>query len=101
MTQTIAYRLQPVKETPPGGIATAAVMSCAATGETLSGMGGGGLFLSPRIVDALRAPGAKAIVDQKDLDALLDIARAAARDDLDDDVMRLAGETLAGMEEGA
>lgn len=98
MTGIIAYRLQPLKETPPGGLATAAVMSCAATGEMLSGMGGGGLFLSPRIVDALRTPGAKAIIDQKDLDALIEIARAAARDDLDDDVMRLAGETLAGMD---
>ena len=50
----IAYRLEPVHENLPGGIATAAVMTCMATGETLSGMGGGGDYLSPAFVDTLK-----------------------------------------------
>lgn len=50
----IAYKLVPVYEPPAGGIATAAVMSCALTGRVLSGMGGGGLYLAPEIVDELR-----------------------------------------------
>lgn len=55
----IAYQLQPVYETPPDEFAmeTAALMTCLATGEVLSGMGGGGLFLSPEVVERLRAAG--------------------------------------------
>lgn len=99
--KTIAYRLTPVQETPPGGIATAAVMTCMATGETLSGMGGGGTYLAPRIVDALRAPGAKAILDQADLDSLLSLARDVASGDVDPDASGRAVQILASMGETA
>jgi hypothetical protein len=46
----IAYRLTPVYPVEPGTMRTACVMSCMATGEKLSGMGGGGMFLSPKVV---------------------------------------------------
>lgn len=52
----IAYRLEPVHELESGSIATAAVMQCMATGEILEGMGGGGDFLSPGVVEAFRHP---------------------------------------------
>jgi hypothetical protein len=99
--KTIAYRLTPIQETPPGGIATAAVMTCMATGEMLSGMGGGGTYLSPRIVEALRAPGAKAIVDQGDLDALLSLARDVASGDVGGDDSGRAVQILDAMGETA
>lgn len=51
--EIIAYRLQPVYATPPGGISTACVMQCAATGRVLSGDGGGGTFLAPEVVEKL------------------------------------------------
>ncbi len=53
----VAYRLTPVFEMEPGGIATAALMTCMATGKILDGMGGGGDFLAPEVVDALRGGG--------------------------------------------
>lgn len=52
--QPIAYRLQPVYAAGPGTIQTAALMTCMATGEVLDGMGGGGDFLSPKVVELLR-----------------------------------------------
>lgn len=57
MRKLIAYRLTPVYELEPGSLATAAVMQCMATGETLSGMGGGGEYLSPKVVETLRGGG--------------------------------------------
>jgi len=53
----VAYRLTPVFEVEPGGFSTAAVITCIATGEYLDGMGGGGEFLSPKVVDILRGGG--------------------------------------------
>jgi CTP-dependent riboflavin kinase len=50
----IAYRLEPVYEIAPGNIATAAVMTCMVTGEYLSGMGGGGDYISPKVYSRLR-----------------------------------------------
>jgi hypothetical protein len=80
MTGTIAYRLTPVRETEPGGIATAAVMTCMATGRILSGMGGGGLYLAPEVVDALRATDTVRVVCDGALhEALVRIARGAAQ----------------------
>lgn len=99
MGDTIAYRLTPVQAIPAGGIATAAVMTCMATGEGLSGMGGGGTYLSPRIVEALRAPGAKAIVDQVDLDSLISLARDVASGDIGLDDSGRAAQILASMGE--
>ncbi len=99
--KTIAYRLTPIQETPPGGIATAAIMTCMATGEMLSGMGGGGTYLSPRIVEALRAPGAKAILDQADLESLLSLARDVASGDVDPGASGRAAQILASMGEPA
>lgn len=52
--KVIAYRLVPVLPPAPGSLSTAAVMQCALTGEFLSGSGGGGLYLSPKVVDELR-----------------------------------------------
>lgn len=59
----IAYRLEPVYELAEGGFVTAAVMSCMATGEMLEGMGGGGEFLSPKVVNLLRGGGCTIIKD--------------------------------------
>ena len=65
MRKVIAYRLSPVFETEEGGFATAAIMSCMATGEVLSGMGGGGDFLSPRVVEVLRGGGCTITKDER------------------------------------
>lgn len=91
MSGTIAYRLTPVRETPPGGMATAAVMTCMATGRVLSGMGGGGQYLSPEVVDALRATDtARTVCDAALLDDLMaTVRRAAEGHDVADDARRL------------
>lgn len=60
----VAYRLVPVFEIEEGAFATAAVMTCMATGEVLDGMGGGGEFLAPRIVDMLRGGGCTITKDE-------------------------------------
>ena len=80
----IAYRLEPVREPAEPTIMTAAVMTCIATGRTLSGMGGGGDHLSPAIVDALRADGrGKVILDSNLFDAMKDVVeRMAATGDV-------------------
>jgi len=79
MSATIAYRLSPVRETEPGGIATAAVMTCMATGRMLSGMGGGGLYLAPEVVESLRrTDSARIVCDAALHDALVAIARGCA-----------------------
>lgn len=79
MSETIAYRLTAVREIEPGAIATAAVMTCMATGRVLSGMGGGGQYLAPEVVTALRSNGeARVICDAGLLDDLVDLARRAA-----------------------
>lgn len=61
MSKIIAYRLEPVYEhdfSPgPRGrerMFSAAVMSCMVTGQALAGMGGGGEYLSPVVVDGFR-----------------------------------------------
>jgi len=75
----IAYRLQPVYETEPGGIANAAVMSCTATGRVLSGMGGGGRFLAPEVVKALEDGRRGRVICDADLfDRLTSLARKVA-----------------------
>lgn len=79
MTNVIAYRLSPVRDVPAGGIATAAVMTCMATGEILYGMGGGGSYLSAKVVEALRDEGAKSICNSALLDDVISILRRAAR----------------------
>jgi len=79
VSETIAYRLTPVREIEPGGIATAAVMTCMATGRTLSGMGGGGTYLAPEVVDAIRRTDrARIVCDAALHEAMIDIVRAAA-----------------------
>lgn len=55
--QVIAYRLTPVYPAAANSIATAAAITCMATGKMLDGMGGGGLFLSPEVVEMLRGGG--------------------------------------------
>lgn len=76
MNVVVAYRLHPVYEIEPGGIATAAVMSCMATGRTLSGMGGGGRFLAPEVVRALDArEGPRVICDGAIYERLTLLAR--------------------------
>jgi len=76
---TIAYRLSPVRETEPGSIATAAVMTCMATGRMLSGMGGGGLYLAPEVVESLRRTDRARIVCDASLhEDLVAIARGCA-----------------------
>lgn len=76
----IAYRLAPVYEIPPGGIAAAAVMTCLATGKVLSGSGGGGEFLSPLVVAWLRSPEPQIVLQQSELVTLLKAAKAYADD---------------------
>lgn len=80
----IAYRLEPIREPEEGTLATAAVMTCLATGRILSGSGGGGDYLSPSVVDALRADGrGKVILDSNLFDAMKDVAeRMAASGDV-------------------
>lgn len=66
--KTLYYRLEPVVEPPADAgpqIATAAVVTCLATGRMLDGMGGGGEFLSVEVVDALRR-GARARMEPGD-----------------------------------
>lgn len=60
----IAYRLTPLypEEFSPGPrgqerMFSAAVIQCIATGEILAGMGGGGEFLAPGVVETLRGGG--------------------------------------------
>ena len=60
--EIIAYRLTPIYAPTPGprgqeAFFSAAVISCMATGKMLSGMGGGGEFLSPEVVEMLRGGG--------------------------------------------
>lgn len=69
----IAYRLEPVYEVPPGRLVTAAVMQCLATGKVLSGSGGGGEYLDPEIVEALRDGGeSKVIITATEHDRLVE-----------------------------
>jgi len=76
----LAYRLTPIFESPPAKpgevvLHSAAVMECLATGRILSGGGGGGEFLAPEIVDALRRDGtAKVILAAAEYDRLLRLA---------------------------
>lgn len=80
MNRIVAYRLVPVQEIQEGGIATAAVMTCMVTGRTLSGMGGGGSFIAPEVVDALRRQDvARAVCDAPMLDAMIEMTSAVAR----------------------
>lgn len=77
----LCYRLEPVYEDPRTrlGLSTAAVATCMATGEILDGMGGGGLFLSKKIVDALNAGVnnvAKVVIDASEYDDLMRIAKS-------------------------
>lgn len=51
--KVIAYKVTPVFAPEPGSIGTACMATCMATGEHLSGSGGGGDFLKKEIVDAL------------------------------------------------
>lgn len=81
----VAYRLEPVFEIEPGGIATAAVMQCMATGEYLSGMGGGGDYLAPGVVEMLRGgdcviiKGASTPIEaERERDALLEAITPSA-----------------------
>lgn len=79
MSRTVAYRLEPIPEQVPGGLSTAAIMTCIATGEILSGSGGGGLHLAPAVVEALRSDGTpKVIMDASEHEGLVALARAAA-----------------------
>lgn len=74
------YRIEPVYEDPPGyvGFATAAVVSCMATGQMLDGMGGGGDFISVEIYEALRNKGApRVIIDVNEYDRLREKAGLA------------------------
>lgn len=72
----VAYRVEPVHEIPEGGIATAAVMRCMASSEILSGMGGGGEYLAPRVVDLLRGGGC-IIMDTDGYDQMVEALRMA------------------------
>lgn len=47
MRKIIGYKLSPVE--PSSGFATAALLTCAVTGKTLSSSGGGGLAISPEV----------------------------------------------------
>lgn len=62
------YRIEPVYEDPPGyaGFATAAVVTCMATGEMLDGMGGGGEFISIDVYQALRNDGVPRVIINAD-----------------------------------
>lgn len=68
----IGYRLEPVHESQPGSIQTAAVMTCMATGKELSGMGGGGDFISPEVFASLRGG---PLIAPEVVDELLDLRR--------------------------
>lgn len=74
------YRIEPVYEDPPGyeGFATAAVVTCMATNETLDGMGGGGDFISVEIYAALRNNGKpRVIIDAAEYEKLKEKAGLA------------------------
>lgn len=74
------YRIEPVYEDPPGyaGFATAAVVSCMATGRMLDGMGGGGDFISIEIYEALRNRGRpRVIIDAEEYENLKEKAGLA------------------------
>lgn len=97
--QKIQYwRLSPVYEPDPTKgpyMATAALVQCMATGETLDTMGGGGKFLSNYIVDALDMSQhdykPRVIGDADDFRDLLEIAQALAQaDPLDPAVAELS-----------
>jgi len=60
----VASRVTQVFEPEPGGVATAAVMRCMATGKILDGMGGGGEFIAPDVVNMLRGGGCTITKDQ-------------------------------------
>lgn len=76
------YALRPVYAPKPGDppqLATAAIVECLATGKQLAGMGGGGLALSPEVVDQLdwqRNNGARVIMNQSDWDMALNTLAA-------------------------
>jgi hypothetical protein len=77
--KAVAYRLTPVYEVEPGQIATAALINCMATGRMLSGMGGGGEYLAPEVVESLRASGtARVVCDAALFERMLDLAQRAA-----------------------
>lgn len=80
----IYYSLYPVYEPKKDTFMNAAVQYCMATGKLLSGMGGGGLALSPEIVDALDARKnnheARMICSAKDMDDLIFLAQKVARE---------------------
>jgi hypothetical protein len=72
--QPYAYRVEPIYPRDPNKemLVTAAVMTCMATGRMLDGMGGGGQFLAPEIVDGLRNQGVgKSVVYNADWDGAL------------------------------
>lgn len=76
--EVLYYRVQPVmSRLPEDGFTmeTAALATCMATGEMLSGSGGGGLFLKKDIVDALNMQQGdgkpKVILNAEDYDAML------------------------------
>jgi len=71
-----AYRLQAIHPVEPGkaGLATACVMSCCVSGKMLSGMGGGGSYISPEVYDLLQHDKeVQALIRQK----LVDVAQTS------------------------
>lgn len=84
--ELVGWSLKPIYSdpdpTPPGymSFATAAVMSCIATGEMIAGMGGPGYALSAKVVKSLDRThgggGAVYVVEEK---YLRDIARHASK----------------------
>lgn len=79
--EVLAYRLDTVyarQAGAPPALVTAAPAVCHATGRQLAPMGGGGLFLAPEIVLALRNEGCgKAVVTGAWLDGVLGALRDA------------------------
>ncbi len=83
--ELVGWSLKPIYSDPdpmpPGRVAfaTAAVMSCIATGEMIAGMGGPGYALSAKVVKSLdrtRGGGAVYVVEEK---YLRDIAHHASK----------------------
>lgn len=74
MTKPEYYILTPVYPTEGFNIVSAAIISCVATGEILSGYGGPSKGLSTKIVDALSTPEVKYIIDEDTIDELLTLA---------------------------
>ena len=83
------YILSPVYPQEGFGFATAAIITCVATGEILSGSGGPSLGISTKIVDALSTPEVKYIVDEDTIDELLTLA--SGDDVLYDKILSLKG----------